>query len=96
MPLGPRWKLYDQIIQHIGKKRRRKKQSKAKCYRHLYDPALVCPGVVVMKVVGIDIDPIKLFRNFKFEKSDVILTGYMAIAGYFLGNFDIKKNYVPF
>ena len=34
-----------------------------------------------MKVVGIDL--IKLFRNFKFEKSTVILTGYMAIAGYF-------------
>ena len=30
-----------------------------------------------MKVVGIDL--IKLFRNFKFEKSNVILTGYMAI-----------------
>ena len=39
--------------------------------------------VIVMKVVGIDL--IKLFRNFKFEKSDVILTGYMAIAGYFFG-----------
>ena len=50
--------------------------------------------VMVMKVVGIDL--IKLFRNFKFEKSAVILTGYMAIAGYFFGNFDIKKNYVPF
>ena len=37
--------------------------------------------VIVMKVVGIDL--IKLFRNFKFEKSTVILTGYMAIAGYF-------------
>ena len=43
--------------------------------------------VMVMKVVGIDL--IKLFRNFKFEKSAVILTGYMGIAGYFLGNFDI-------
>ena len=38
-------------------------------------------AMVVMKVVGIDL--IKLFRNFKFEKSTVILTGYMAIAGYF-------------
>ena len=37
--------------------------------------------VIVMKVVGIDL--ITLFRNFKFEKSAVILTGYMAIAGYF-------------
>ena len=46
-----------------------------------------------MKVVGIDL--IKLFRNFKFEKSAVILTGYMEIAGYFLGNFDIEKNCVP-
>ena len=42
-----------------------------------------------MKVVGIDL--IKLFRNFKFEKSAVILTGYMAIAGYFLVDFDMKK-----
>ena len=32
--------------------------------------------VIVMKVVGVDL--IKLFRNFKFEKSAVILTGYMA------------------
>ena len=39
--------------------------------------------VIVMKIVGIDL--IKLFRNFKFEKSAVILTGYMAIAGYFFG-----------
>ena len=39
--------------------------------------------VIVMKVVGVDL--IKLFRNFKFEKSAVILTGYMAIAGYFFG-----------
>ena len=37
--------------------------------------------VIVMKVVGIDL--IKLFRKFKFEKSAVILTGYIAIAGYF-------------
>ena len=37
--------------------------------------------VIVIKVVGIDLT--KLFRNFKFEKSAVILTGYMAIAGYF-------------
>ena len=37
--------------------------------------------VIVMKVVGIDL--IKLSRNFKFEKSAVILTGYMEIAGYF-------------
>ena len=50
--------------------------------------------VIVMKVVGIDL--IKLFRNFEFEKSAVILTGYMVIAGYFLGNFDIKKKYVQF
>jgi len=49
--------------------------------------------VMVMKVVGIDL--IKLFLNLKFEKSAVILTGYMAIAGYILSNFDIKKNYVP-
>ena len=47
--------------------------------------------VIVMKVV----DLIKLFRNFKFEKSVVILTGYMEIAGYFFRNFDIKKKYVP-
>ena len=39
--------------------------------------------VIVMKVVGTRIDLIKFFRNFKFEKSAVILTGYMAIAGYF-------------
>ena len=39
--------------------------------------------VIVMKVVGIDL--IKLFSNFKFEKSTVILTGYIAIAGYFFG-----------
>ena len=44
--------------------------------------------VMVVKVVGIDL--IKLFHNLKFEKSAVILTGYMAIAGYFLGNFDMK------
>ena len=50
--------------------------------------------VMVVKVVGIDL--IKLFRNFKFEKSAVILTGYMAIAGYFLGNFDIKKSMFSF
>ena len=37
--------------------------------------------VIVMEVVGIDLT--KLFHNFKFEKSIVILTGYMAIAGYF-------------
>ena len=36
---------------------------------------------IVMQVVGIDL--MKLFRNFKFEKSTVILTGYMEIAGYF-------------
>ena len=42
-----------------------------------------------MKVVGIVF--INLFRNFKFEKSAVILTGYMAIAGYFLVDFDIEK-----
>ena len=46
--------------------------------------------VMVMKVVGIDL--MKLFRNFKFEKSAVILTGYMAIAGYFLVDFDMKKS----
>ena len=50
--------------------------------------------VMVVKVVGIDL--IKLFCNFKFEKSAVILTGYMKIAGYFFGNFDIKKKYVQF
>ena len=50
--------------------------------------------VMVVKVVGIDL--IKLFCNFKFEKSAVILTGYMEIAGYFLGNFDIKKKYAQF
>ena len=44
MPLAPRWKLYGPLMQHIGKKRRRKKQRKAKCYRHLYDPDSVCPG----------------------------------------------------
>ena len=44
MPLAPRWKLYDTNIQHIGKKRMRKKQSIAFSYRHLHDPALVCPG----------------------------------------------------
>ena len=37
--------------------------------------------VIVMKVVGIDL--MKLFRNFKLEKSAVILTGYMTITGYF-------------
>ena len=37
--------------------------------------------VIVIKVVGVDL--IKLFRNFNFEKSAVILTGYIAIAGYF-------------
>ena len=37
--------------------------------------------VIVIKVVGIDLT--KLFRNFKFEKSTVIRTGYMAIACYF-------------
>ena len=46
-----------------------------------------------MKVVGIDL--IKLFRNFKFEKSAVILTGYVAIAGYFFRDFDMEKKYVP-
>ena len=49
--------------------------------------------VIVMKVVGIDL--IKLFRNFKFEKSAVIFTGYMAIAGYFFADFDIENNCVP-
>ena len=39
--------------------------------------------VIVMKVVGIDL--IKLSRNFKFEKSAVVFTGYMAITGYFFG-----------
>ena len=39
--------------------------------------------VIVIKVVGIDLK--KLFRNFKFGKSAVILTGYMEIAGYFFG-----------
>ena len=39
-----RWKLYVQDIQHIGKKRRRKKQSEAISPGHLYDPELVCPG----------------------------------------------------
>ena len=42
-----------------------------------------------MKDVGIDL--IKLFRNFKFEKSTVILTGYMAIAGYFFDMFRSKS-----
>ena len=37
--------------------------------------------VIVMKVVGIDLA--KRFRNFKIEQSAIILTGYMAIAGYF-------------
>ena len=50
MPLAPRWKLYDLIIQHIGKKRRRKKQREAFSYRHLYDPELVCPGVVYIYI----------------------------------------------
>ena len=39
--------------------------------------------VIVMKVVGIDLA--KLSSDFKLEKSTVILTGYMAIAGYFFG-----------
>ena len=39
--------------------------------------------VIVMKVVYIDLT--KLFRNFKFEKSAVILTGYMEIASYLFG-----------
>ena len=39
--------------------------------------------VIVMKVVGIGL--IKLFRNFKFKNSAVILTDYMSIAGYFFG-----------
>ena len=46
--------------------------------------------VIVMKVVGIDL--IKLFPNFKFEKSAVILTGYMAIAGYFFRWLWHEKN----
>ena len=50
--------------------------------------------VIVMKVVGIDLK--KLFGNFKIEKSTVILTSYMAIAGYFLVDFDMKKKYVQF
>ena len=54
--------------------------------------------IIVMKVVGINL--IKLFRNFKFEKSAVILTSYMAIAGSaapatFFVDFDIKNVYVP-
>ena len=44
--------------------------------------------VIVMKVVDIDLK--KLFRNFKFEKSAVMLTGYTAIAGYVLVDFDTR------
>ena len=43
--------------------------------------------VAVQIVYYLDCDRYRapLFRNFKFEKSAVIPTGYMAIAGYFFG-----------
>ena len=52
--------------------------------------------VIVMKVVGIDLK--KLFRNFKMENQPLFspAVGYMAIAGYFLVDFDMKKKYVQF
>ena len=54
MLLAPRWKLYVPDIQHIGKKRRRKKQREAISPGHLHDPELVCPGVVgdILKALG--------------------------------------------
>ena len=88
------WPYY-RYITYASERRSEPKSTKVASWRGLYRaPTSFSSMVIVMKVVGIDL--IKLFRNFKFEKSAVILTGYMAIAGYFLGNFDIKKNYVPF
>ena len=44
-------------------------------------PYLFLAMVIVMKVVGID--KIKLFRNFIFQKSTVIFTGYQHLRRLF-------------
>ena len=44
-------------------------------------PYLFSAVVIVMKVVGID--KIKLFRNFIFQKSTVIFTGYQHLRRLF-------------
>ena len=90
MPLAPRWKLYDTNIQHIGKKRRRKKQRKAFSYRHLHDPDSVCPGGMV------DIDLVKSLVNFFFKIFDGYITGSLGPAGSQIRKIKILNNFFYF
>jgi hypothetical protein len=53
-------------------------------------PYLFLGVVIVMKVVGID--KIKIFRNFVFQKSIFIFTGYQHLRRlFFFSDFDMSK-----
>ena len=75
------WPYY-RYITYASERRSEPKPTKVASWWSWYRaPTSFLSMVIVMKAVGIDL--IKLFRIFKFENSAVILTGYMAIAGYF-------------
>jgi hypothetical protein len=52
-------------------------------------PYLFLVMVIVMKVVGID--KTKLYRNFMFQKSIVIFTGYQHLYQLFFFDVDMSK-----